>query len=117
MPARHKHVVDLVLRQYRIYSQIRVSSKSCQCDLGHVVRPSSTIEINHLLKLVVCLPCVFIHSVTVTVCDSNMSASAYNTQCVREREAFYMLCPASSLIDVPGYVNPDKLMNVPIGIS
>jgi len=33
----------------------------------------------------------------------------------REREAFYILCPASSLMDVPGYVNPDKLMNVPIG--
>ena len=32
----------------------------------------------------------------------------------REREAFYILCPASSLMDVPGYVNPDKLMNVPI---
>ena len=33
----------------------------------------------------------------------------------REREVFYILCPASSLMDVPGYVNPDKLMNVPIG--
>ena len=33
----------------------------------------------------------------------------------REREAFYILYPASSLMDVPGYVNPDKLMNVPIG--
>ena len=32
----------------------------------------------------------------------------------REREAFYILCPASSLMDVPRYVNPDKLMNVPI---
>ena len=36
-------------------------------------------------------------------------------QAPREREAFYILCPASSLMDVPGYVNPDKLMNVPIG--
>ncbi len=37
----------------------------------------------------------------------------------RERQVFYILCPASSLMDVPGYVNPDKfgftLMNVPIG--
>ena len=33
----------------------------------------------------------------------------------RKREAFYILCPASSLMDVPGYVNPDKLMNVPMG--
>jgi len=33
----------------------------------------------------------------------------------REREVFYILCPASSLMDVPGYVNPDKLMNAPIG--
>jgi len=33
----------------------------------------------------------------------------------REREVLYILCQASSLIDVPGYVNPDKLMNVPIG--
>ncbi len=33
----------------------------------------------------------------------------------RKREAFYILCPASSLMDVPGYVNADKLMNVPIG--
>ena len=33
----------------------------------------------------------------------------------REREVFCILCPASSLMDVPGYANPDKLMNVPIG--
>ncbi len=33
----------------------------------------------------------------------------------REREVFYILCPASSLMDVPGYVNPDKVMNAPIG--
>jgi len=33
----------------------------------------------------------------------------------RGRAVFYVLCPASSLMDVPGYVNPDKLMNVPIG--
>ncbi len=36
------------------------------------------------------------------------------TASIREREAYYILCPASSLMDVPGYVNPDKLMNVPI---
>ncbi len=33
----------------------------------------------------------------------------------RETEVFYILCPASSLMDVPEYVNSDKLMNVPIG--
>jgi len=32
----------------------------------------------------------------------------------RQREALYILCPASSLMDVPGSVNPDKLINVPI---
>ena len=33
----------------------------------------------------------------------------------REREAFYILCPASRLMDVPAYryVSCDKLMNVP----
>ncbi len=41
--------------------------------------------------------------------------SWFPAQREREREAFYILCPASSLMDVPGYVNPDKLMNVPIG--
>ena len=41
------------------------------------------------------------------------SLCAVNT--MQEREVFYILCPASSLMDVPGYVNPDKLMNVPIG--
>ncbi len=40
----------------------------------------------------------------------------------KEREEFYNLCPASSLMDMPGYVNPDKLMNVqfcssPTGLS
>ena len=34
-----------------------------------------------------------------------------------EREAFYILCPASSLMDVPGYASPDILMNVPIGFA
>jgi len=37
--------------------------------------------------------------------------------CEREREVFYILCPASSLMDVPGYVSPDKLMNVPMGFE
>ena len=31
-----------------------------------------------------------------------------------EKEVYHILCPASSLTDVPGYANPDKLMNVPI---
>jgi len=30
---------------------------------------------------------------------------------------FYILCPASSLMDVPGYVNPDKLMYVKSDLS
>ncbi len=46
------------------------------------------------------------------MCNSSATATL---QREREREAFYILCPASSLMDVPGYVNPDKLMNVPIG--
>ena len=45
----------------------------------------------------------------------NLMAMCIKFVLEREREVFYILCPASSLMDVPGYVNPDKLMNAPIG--
>ena len=41
-------------------------------------------------------------------------ASLHLTTWHGKREVFYILCPASSLMNVPRYVNPDKLMNVPI---
>ncbi len=42
-------------------------------------------------------------------------ASLHVTTWHGRREVFYILWPASSLMNVPRYVNPDKLMNVPVG--
>ena len=45
--------------------------------------------------------------------NKHLKAHQYMILGWREGEVLYILCPASSLLDLPGYVNPDKLMNMP----